>query len=977
MRFSRAAAFVCLTIAVFAVAYSRLTPAAYAGRLADGEIVAVLKGHADTIDAVAISADGSLIATGSFDKTIKLWDASGKELRTFAGPQGHTGQVLAVAFSPKGDQLASGGADNNVKLWDVPSNTPGKTFAMAGAVNRVAVAADGKTFALAGADGIIKLFPQGEEKGALELKGHVGAVTGIAFTQNNTALVSVGADKTLRFWAPADGKALAKYDAGTAEITGFGVNPNNATAYTTSADSVLRFWQIPPPAVPKAPAPAKDAITALAMSADGGTALYASADKTAALVPLATGTPTATFTGAKANIDAIALSADQSTIAAGTADGTLLLWDKAGKTKSEVPAANAGGVTAVSFHPSQPILVAAGADGLAKGWVLPIDPKQPKEKAAKFTIKAHTGKVTAAFVHPTSGQVITAGADKLIRIWEPAMPMKAAKEIGPLAAPATVLALSRDNATLAGVVGKDVILWSLADGKEVGKIASPADVHSIAFNADKTRLLLGRSDNVAVLIEVATGTILQSFTHTGAVKGVYHHPSQPQVVTASADKTILVHPVTATRGVVLGTGKPNGLVVSPQGERVITVGPGKEAVSWNSGSGAKEKAFEATGDATAAAISKDGQRLALAGADGTIRLFTIADGKLIGTITAGAPVTDLAFHPVNPVLAGSTNNKTVTAWTVAFTAGQPLPPEFGKPIQSFTHPASIGGLAFNTEGLLFTSGEDKLARRFRIASDAPVKTFQHPNLVDAVAFDDTGTLLATGCHDGQLRIWDIVKGQPLKTVSAHVQTMPVAQQNPIYCVAWGPGSKQLLTASYDKSIKLWDAASGNLVKEFKAAADPAPGAKVEPPKGPVGHRDQVFTAAFTKDGTKFATGSSDRTVKLWDVASGVVIRDFANPDLNAALPGEPAPSHPGWVHSVKFTTDEKSLVSVGPAPRYKGYIAVWNVADGKRLAGAERDYGPIHSLAITADGAKLVLGCGPKARTATEAEVLIVKTPGR
>src|SRR5262245_55965223 len=85
------------------------------------DVVAVLKGHQDTVDAVAVSHDGKRVATGSFDKLIKLWDVeTGKEARTYGGPQGHQGQVLAVAFSPKGDQLASGGSDNTAKVWDVP-----------------------------------------------------------------------------------------------------------------------------------------------------------------------------------------------------------------------------------------------------------------------------------------------------------------------------------------------------------------------------------------------------------------------------------------------------------------------------------------------------------------------------------------------------------------------------------------------------------------------------------------------------------------------------------------------------------------------------------------------------------------------------------------------------------------------------------------------------------------------------------------
>ena len=64
-------------------------------------------------------------------------------------------------------------------------------------------------------------------------------------------------------------------------------------------------------------------------------------------------------------------------------------------------------------------------------------------------------------------------------------------------------------------------------------------------------------------------------------------------------------------------------------------------------------------------------------------------------------------------------------------------------------------------------------------------------------------------------------------------SQPKPMQNPIYFVAWAPGSKQILTASYDRSIKLWDVASGNLVKEFKPAPDVKPGDKAEPPKEPV------------------------------------------------------------------------------------------------------------------------------------------------
>jgi WD40 repeat protein len=141
-----------------------------------------------------------------------------------------------------------------------------------------------------------------------------------------------------------------------------------------------------------------------------------------------------------------------------------------------------------------------------------------------------------------------------------------------------------------------------------------------------------------------------------------------------------------------------------------------------------------------------------------------------------------------------------------------------------------------------------------------------------------------------------------------------------------------------------------------------------------GHRDQVFSMALTKDARFLATGSSDRTLKLWEVATGRVVREFPNPNLKAVLPDEAAPSHPGWVQCVRLTPDGQFLVSAGPAPRGKAYLAVWRVADGKRLHGEERECGPIHSLAIAPDGTKLILGCAP-VRGKPGAEALVVKLP--
>jgi hypothetical protein len=138
-----------------------------------------------------------------------------------------------------------------------------------------------------------------------------------------------------------------------------------------------------------------------------------------------------------------------------------------------------------------------------------------------------------------------------------------------------------------------------------------------------------------------------------------------------------------------------------------------------------------------------------------------------------------------------------------------------------------------------------------------------------------------------------------------------------------------------------------------------------------GHTDQVFCAAVTRDGKLIASGGSDRRIKLWDPASGNVVREFPNPNLK----GEPGQSHPGGVYQLRFTPDEKYLVSAGPAPKNRGYVAVWSVADGKLAGSMDVDNGPVFGLAITPDGKSLLLGCGPRVRQVPESEAVLVPMP--
>ena len=176
----------------------------------------------------------------------------------------------------------------------------------------------------------------------------------------------------------------------------------------------------------------------------------------------------------------------------------------------------------------------------------------------------------------------------------------------------------------------------------------------------------------------------------------------------------------------------------------------------------------------------------------------------------------------------------------------------------------------------------------------------------------------------------------------------------------------MISGSYDRSLKLWDAAGGALVREFKAYKEK---------DSEKGHRDGVFCVAFSPDGKTIASGSSDHTIKFWNVANGTVLRECNNSKLKGNVaPGSVTPAQPGSVYSLRFAAGGTRLVSVGHAPRSRGYLAMWDVADGKLIYGEELDLGNVNCVSISPDEKYLALACGPRGRNLQEANAYVIKS---
>ena len=186
----------------------------------DGDWRGQVSGHTDTVASLAFKPNSYLLASGSGDNTIRIWDVGDRDnLQHVRTLRGHTGSVVSVAWSPDGRTLASGSFDGTVRLWN-PDN--GINFAvLRGHTERVYCAAwspDGSILASGSKDDTIRIWNPDTHTTRRVLRGHNASVTSLAFHPNGQTLASQSSDDTIRLWNPNTGAhkaTLTGNDGGT------------------------------------------------------------------------------------------------------------------------------------------------------------------------------------------------------------------------------------------------------------------------------------------------------------------------------------------------------------------------------------------------------------------------------------------------------------------------------------------------------------------------------------------------------------------------------------------------------------------------------------------------------------------------------------------------------------------------------------------------------------------------------------------
>jgi len=295
------------------------------------------------------SSTSYMVASASFDSTVRLWDSATGLLCHVLKDQSY--YVSGVAFSPDGKLIASADADHKVRLWDSATGVlcrklKGHSHDVVG----VAFSPDGRLVASASCDTKIKLWDSAT--GALHrtLKGHSKALTSVKFSPDNRLLASTSEDKTVRLWDYATGGLLRTLEGHSNKVLDAAFSPDGKLVASACRDGKVRLWD-----------PATGALHlmlegyqgrgGLAFSPDGRLLALASLKCSVVLWDLAAGAIHRRLEGHASFIYGISFSPNGRLVASTSYDRTIRLWDSATGTLCRTLIGHSEAVTSVAFSP--------------------------------------------------------------------------------------------------------------------------------------------------------------------------------------------------------------------------------------------------------------------------------------------------------------------------------------------------------------------------------------------------------------------------------------------------------------------------------------------------------------------------------------------------------------------------------------------------------------------------------------------------
>lgn len=463
------------------------------------------------------------------------------------------------------------------------------------------------------------------------------------------------------------------------------------------------------------------------------------------------------------------------------------------------------------------------------------------------------GAVVAVTISPDAKRVALAAGQgpnekPRVELWDAAPPAKV-RDMADVPAPVQRLAFSPDGKRLAGVTaGETAVLWNVESGAKEAEAPCSLRLPRPLFSPDSRALLcpspFGRLD----ILDVATGRALVDLPgHFGLVRSVAISRDGKLLASGSVDRTVIVWDVAARkplRQLKEGKALVDHVAFAPDGKLLAASGTGDRACRlWDPNTGALVRTLECQQDWVSYAFFLGGGRLATAGLEGNLRVWSLADGGQLSHVPAGHRITPMAASPDGRLLA-------TASW---LQGGERFP----QPIRLWDSARGELAAAIATESPGILALEFSPCGRWLASSGV----YRHEPRTDPRG--------ATYSDSIRVELYEVQTG-------ARVLRFDAAWAR---ALAFSPDGRRIAGGSERSEVQIFSAVTGRLLHAYP------------------GHAPRVDGVAFSPDGRVLASGGGDGTVLLWDadLAPAPPPAGPLTPEALAAcwadLEGEPAAAY--------------------------------------------------------------------------------------
>jgi len=576
----------------------------------------------DVVLTVAISPDKNVIATGTVNGEIILWDGIlSKQIEVL---KGHKGWVRSVVFHPtKSNILASGAADHSVRLWNLETGDVQILIGHTDWVRSVVFSPDGSVVASAGSEGKVILWELATGKIIKSFDGHTDWIWSICFSNTGDHIISGSNDNTVR---------ISHIQTGTVQILSHQNNRIKTVAYSPlgefivcgGSDNHIYVWNAKTGELMHILKGHNNHIWCLKFSNNGKYLFSGSKDKTITIWDVNDWSVNKVLSGQNGYITSIDSSLSENILVSGGTDQMLRLWDiQTGQCIRRIEG-KSNNINAVSFQSKENLIAWGGADCIVHVW-------DYAKEAHKISLNGHNSRIKALSFSHNNVLIASGSDDQTVKIWDVKSGIVKQTLRGHLAWVLSVTFAPDDKVVASGSDDFSARLWSVETGECMKVLKGENFIYSLAFSANGKILASGGADKRIWLWDVATGGVIKKLEgHTLRINSLAYSANN-FIVSGSDDRTVrLWSPDTGECIKVLNghDGPIRSVCFDPSGKFVVSCGDDKTARIWNL-SGECINVIESDDNYLSSALNQTGDLLALSGTKGIVNFWSLKDNKFI------------------------------------------------------------------------------------------------------------------------------------------------------------------------------------------------------------------------------------------------------------------------------------------------------------------------------------------------------------